>query len=103
MGQPGTGLAAEGEADQALGLGKAGRGARGGINETRKALTKDALGAVRLRATEAADEQPKSGQTAVRGQISQGPGVMAVDTFGGCTTARASGGGNRRGDRDNEE
>src|SRR5262249_42090860 len=57
------------------------------------ALTEDGLGAVRRRATEAADEQADGDAPAVAGQIGDGPPVAAVDPGGGATAPRAVGGG----------
>jgi hypothetical protein len=103
FGQTATGLAAQGEADDAVGVGQAGGGAGMGLEQLGESLAEDVLSASEFGTAEAAYEETQSEDATVAGQIGDGTSVVTMDAVGRCATTRTSGRGGGRDEQSHDD
>src|SRR5262249_33502523 len=89
--QAAAGLAAEGKAKHAVGLGQPSRGAGVGVEQPREAFAEDHLWAVWSGAAEATNPQAESDESALAGDVRDRAAVVAMRAIRGRPTARAIG------------
>src|SRR5262249_51489503 len=92
FGQPRAGLAAEGEANGAVGASQPWGSAGGGGEQRGQALAGDGLRAAGVEAAEAPDDQAQGNGPVVGWEIGDRTAVVAVDAVGRRAAARAGGG-----------
>jgi hypothetical protein len=91
FGQTATGLAAQGEAKDAMGVGQAGGGSSMGLEQVRESLTEDELRASGVGTAEAANGKTQREDATVAGQVGDSASIVTMDAVGCCATTGTSG------------
>ncbi len=99
FGQAATGLAAQGEAKDAVSIGQAEGGAGMSLEQLGESFTENMLRASGINTAEAAHEQTQDEDATVAGQVGDETSVMTMDAVGCCATTGTSG---RRGSADEQ-